>query len=242
MTTSPTDRDRVLALDREAVSAPPLSPFRGARITMEWTNAPDPAWQRILDEHAGLNFYGGPNLRILWASSRLVLAGGVWNNTEEEDAGLPSVRYQWIEKYPWLEGHWIVEEWKPPTLYGSRATWEESQRRWEDGISYLEHPIFPERGDYEYLTYFRRKLAGGLEAPESPTSTGLRVLASLWLRAKHRRPPTVRDLERRAREAKDRKDLEAKRKRKDIWDNEVGGLTGFKPTVSLAGLDVPPAG
>lgn len=216
-------------------SSPPR--LRGAWIVNDWRPVEDPLWQRILTEHAGVNLYGDPHLRIVNGSSRLELIGGLWSNVEREDAGLPTLRYQWDQKYPWLEDYWLVEEWAPTTI--SRETWLARELREEDGVTYLSHPLYPERGEYRYLTHFRRKLAGGGETPDVPTTTGLRFLAGLWRRSKELRPPTARENARRAQEARARQEADARRKNRDIFYNEVGGITGLTPTVSLAGLDVP---
>lgn len=240
MNASPADLG-TLALDGRVESAPPSPHLLGVRCVAEWNPVADPAWQRILNEIAGLNLFSGPNLRILSGAQRLELVGGLWTNNEEEDAGLPAFRCQWTQRYPWFEEFWIVEEWKPPLFYGTRSSWERGQRQHEDGVTYLEHPIYPERGDYEYLNHFRRKTSEGLEIPETPSTTGLRMLAHLWVNAKNLKPPSLWEAQRRLAEKRARKAGENKRVKRDIWENEVGGLSGFKPIVSLAGLDVPSA-
>lgn len=229
---------------------PLASPLPRFLCLNEWRPSADPLWQGILTEVAGVNLFGDPMLRIVNGSSRLELIGGVWMNVEREDAGLPSVRYQWDQRYPWLEEYWIVEEWTPVVV--SREEWEASERSWEDGVSYLVHPLYPgARGEYRYYNHFRRKLAEGEDEPEAPTPTGLRFLAEVWRRQRAKHPPALlertreerekrmQDAIRRAKGRRAAREAEARKKKRDIWENEVGGPTGITPKVSLCGLDVP---
>lgn len=239
--------------DGRAAVASPSPRLPGAWIVNDWNPPADPLWQRILTEVAGVNLYGDPLLRIVNGSSRLELVGGVWSNVEYEDAGLPSVRYQWDQRYPWLEEFWIVEEWVPVNV--SREAWERAERQHEDGASFLAHPLYPSRGEYRYFNHFRQKTKDedgeDLELPELPTPTGLRILAGAWrLRRSKYPPPTLEaDAAERARrlqgnaraaaERRARRERENRRIKRDIWENEVGGPTGITPKVSLAGLTVP---
>lgn len=259
------------ALDGRVESAPPSPRFLWVQGWNPWA---DPLWQRILTEVGGRNLYGEPMLRIVNGSSRLELMGGVWENTEEEDAGLPSLREQWDQRYPWFEEFWLVEEWIPTRI--SREAWEARERKTEDGVTYLEHPIYPSRGRYIYFSHFRRQTIVPIEAapeagsgvhveyparfrglyasvhtPERPTPGGLRLLASRWRRLRAKTAPA--ELEEMAAEHDKRmaenarvererrllREKDARKAKRDIWENEVGGLTGFTPRVSLAGLDVP---
>jgi hypothetical protein len=225
------------ALDGRGESAPPSPRFPHVLVVHDWQPVADPSWQRILTETAGTNLYDEPHLRIVNGSSRLELIGGLWVNVEREDAGLPSLRNQWDQKYPWLEDFWIVEEWFPQTV--SRETWEARERETEDGITFLAHPLYPSRGEYLYFTHFRRPSGLGEDLPEIPTPSGLRFLAGLWRRSRDLKPPSRRERERRATEKRERAEAVAKSKRRDIFYNEVGGMTGLTPNVSLAGLDIP---
>lgn len=92
-----------------------------------------------------------------------------------------------------------------------------------------------------------------MEIPEQPTPGGLRYLASRWRRLREKSAPpelevSARERERRIegntrvmKERRLRAMQAAKRAKRDIWENEVGGPTGITPQVSLAGLDVPRA-
>lgn len=251
MRNSPAVLELEAATEGRAESAPSSLVFPGAWVVNDWRPTADPQWQRLLTEIAGRNLYGDPNLRIVNGSSRLELIGGLWGNVELEDAGLPALRYQWDQKYPWLEDFWFVEEWVPTRV--SRAAWEAAERKWENGVSYLEHPVYPTRGEYRFFRHFRRKVEGGEDLPVQPTTTGIRMLAGFWARLRALTPPPDLDEEAAAREkrirtnlsaAKERRamrDKVARQKKRDIWENEVGGPTGLTPKVSLAGLDLPPA-
>lgn len=247
--------DNYSAHDGRGESALPSLLLPGAWVVNDWNPPADPDWQRILSDVAGLNLYGDPMLRIVNGSSRLELIGGIWGNVEVEDAGLPSLRYQWDQRYPWLEDFWLIEEWVPTLV--SRDTWEAQERKWEDGLSYLVHPTFPLRGEYRFFTHFRRVEVDAdgekFDVPINPFPGGLRLLASAWARRRALAPPPTLEVDAGARERRIRQNLvvgkarrlakeaQAKRAKKDIWDNEIGGLTGFTPRIALTGLDVPKA-
>ena len=248
MTNSLADLDlETLTAERAGPARPLLMP--GAWVVNEWAPTADPDWQRILDDLAGRNLYGDPMLRIVNGSSRLELVGGLWENVEAEDAGLPRLRYQWDQKFPWLEDFWFVEEWVPTRV--SREAWEAAERKWEDGLSYLSRPIYPSRGEYRFFRHFRKKGQDGEETPARPTTTGLRMLASWWARLRSLTPPDDEDSAGRekriaenllaARAKREFQEIKAKAAKRDIFYNEVGGMTGLTPNVSLAGLEIPGA-
>ena len=77
------------------------------------------------------------------------------------------------------------------------------------------------------------------------------MLASWWARLRSLTPPDDEDSAgrekriaenlRAARVRRELRDKEARRVKRDIWENEVGGMTGLTPNVSLAGLEIPGA-
>lgn len=213
----------------------------------EWGPRPDPAWQRILTSIAGRNLYGDPMLRICHGSGRLELMGGIWANVEEEDRGLPALRYQWDQRYPWAEDFWLVEEWVPVQV--SPEEWERQERQWEDGLSYLEHPLYPSRGRYVWYTQLRR-LVGQVEVPDTPSPGVLRALAQRWRRIREKVTPAELQVTAAKREAvvaanlregrkrKEKKRLWAKKVNRDLLENEVG-MPIARESVSLNGLEVP---
>lgn len=227
-----------------AVSAP--TPPRVFCLA-EWGPRPDPSWQEILSGIAGRNLYGDPMLRLVHGSARFELMGGIWENVEEEDRGLPSFRYQWDQRYPWAEDFWLVEEWVPTSL--SPEEWERQERQYEDGVSFLEHPLYPSRGRYVWYTQLRR-LVGQIEVPDTPTPGVLRSLAQRWRRIRERVLPgelqaSVAQREllvaanlREARKRKEKKRAWAKKVNRDLLENEVG-MPIVRESVSLNGLEVP---
>ena len=227
-----------------AVSAP--TPPRVFCLA-EWGPRPDPAWQQILTSIAGRNLYGDPMLRLIHGSARLELMGGIWVNVEEADRGLPALRYQWDQRYPWAEDFWLVEEWVPVQV--SPEAWERQERQWEDGLSYLEHPLYPSRGRYVWYTQLRR-LVGQVEVPDVPTPGVLRSLAQRWRRVREKVTPAELQVTaakrdqvvaanlREARKRKETKRLWAKKVNRDLLENEVG-MPIARESVSLNGLEVP---
>lgn len=94
-----------------------------------------PAWmQKRLDRY-GKTTWGGPLFRLVWSDTRRE-----WSLLHQSI---------WL-KYP--EDHcWILEKWCPPTLYGTRESWE-AIRDWEQDSPTFGAPVlgpYPARGDYE---------------------------------------------------------------------------------------------
>jgi hypothetical protein len=120
-------------------------------------------------EKFGTNFYGEPIYRIVWSESRLELAGGLWEdrNDQAQDRRIVNdkgdvrdvnlvrevAEYRWIPKYGGMN-RWILEKWCPPEMYGSPTLWELIR---DDKSGLLPLGPFPSRGEYEHSFTFERK-------------------------------------------------------------------------------------
>lgn len=128
--------------------------------------------ERFLKRYGGITPYDKPKWRLIVSEERLVKEAGVWKDwaeglTTKEKGGLnfsaasgtPGVAYQRYQnkpirvvtevretqKYPHVSG-WILENWFPPTAYGSREEWHSYKA--DDGVTPMLGP-YPECGDYE---------------------------------------------------------------------------------------------
>lgn len=90
----------------------------------------------------GLNPYGDPKYRIVFAQSRRKLVGGTWG-----DNG--ATEYRWTRTYPQVKDPWVLEAWSMPNM--TRARWDamvDPQSGW------LINGPYPDRGDYWHAHTF----------------------------------------------------------------------------------------
>ena len=87
----------------------------------------------------GVNLYGEPKFRIVFADSRKHMVTGQWVDG--------SVGGKWRPRYRQLAGFWIMEGWLPASLYHAGLTREQ----WD-----LRFPSIPfqDRGDYDHCHTF----------------------------------------------------------------------------------------
>lgn len=118
----------------------------------------------------GVNVYGDPKYRVVWAPHRLTPSGGVWldwpknftANERNESKNAPIRRMidvRMVPRYGPLSG-WVMEKWVPPTAYGTPRQWYSPAVA---GGTLLWVPWanryvpsqgdFPFYGDYEYASY-----------------------------------------------------------------------------------------
>jgi hypothetical protein len=86
----------------------------------------------------GVNQFGEPIFRIVFADSRRHMVTGTWPDG--------SVGGQWRPRYRQLAGYWIMEGWLPADLYHKMT-----RQQWD-----LRFPQLPyqERGDYDHCHTF----------------------------------------------------------------------------------------
>lgn len=98
----------------------------------------------------GVNRYGEPNFRVVWAPSRTRIIGGFW-----QDKGVHE--YRRTSKYG-LTPRWILERWRPASMYGTPELWDRENVT-PDGF-YAVGP-FPSHGEYESCEVFQAKDENG---------------------------------------------------------------------------------
>lgn len=98
----------------------------------------------------GCNSYGEPNFRTVWAPSRTRILGGFW-----ADRGVHE--YRRVPKYG-LTPRWILERWRPASMYGTPEMWDRSYVT-ADGF-YSIGP-YPTHGEYESCEVFQAKDENG---------------------------------------------------------------------------------
>lgn len=95
----------------------------------------------------GVNPFGEPLYRIVFAESRRHLIGGCWADGEWG--------YHWVPKYKNISAKWILERWDSEKL--SKAEWD---RTMVDPVSgWLLFGPYPARGDYEKAWEFDKGVA-----------------------------------------------------------------------------------
>lgn len=95
----------------------------------------------------GVNPYGEPLYRIVFAASRRHLVGGCWADGEWA--------YHWVPKYKHAKSAWILERWDVERL--SKAEWD---RTMVDPVSgWLLFGPYPSRGDYDLAWEFDKGVA-----------------------------------------------------------------------------------
>jgi hypothetical protein len=105
-----------------------------------------PSHQTVGLEKFGLNPYGQPNFRVVWAPSRTRIIGGFWEDTAQHE-------YRRKPKYG-VSPRWILERWRPAAMYGTPEAWEREYIT-PDGF-YAVGP-FPVHGEYESCEVFQAK-------------------------------------------------------------------------------------
>lgn len=109
-----------------------------------------PEHQTVGLEKFGRNPYGQRNFRVILGPSRLVIRGGFW-------ADIARHEYRLVPKYG-LTPRWILERWRPGSMYGTPETWERETIT-PDGY-YAVGP-FPVHGEFESCEVFQNKDENG---------------------------------------------------------------------------------
>src|SRR5579859_5050610 len=105
-----------------------------------------PQWATEGLKKFGKNPYGEPNFRCIWGPSRRRIIGGYWNDNGRHE-------YRKTPKYG-LQPRWILERWRPASLYGTPQNWEREYVT-PDGF-YAVGP-FPSHGECESCEIFQAK-------------------------------------------------------------------------------------
>jgi hypothetical protein len=114
----------------------------------------------------GVNKYGEPRYRLIWAADRFEQAAGEWLEWDE-NLGVNDRNYvnrkgdalnkplrvvediRWVNKYP-VKDKWFLEKWLPSETYGSVDEWY--KHRSPSG-KYPSLGGYPYEGDYEDTGY-----------------------------------------------------------------------------------------
>jgi hypothetical protein len=102
-----------------------------------------PAWATVGLRKFGCNPYGDLQFRVIWGPSRTRIIGGYWDDTGKSE-------YRRVPKYG-LDPKWILERWRPPTIYGTPEMWD-LQTSTPEGF-YAIGP-FPAHGEFELCERF----------------------------------------------------------------------------------------
>lgn len=87
--------------------------------------------------------YGECEFRVIWGPSKQRIIGGYW-----EDNG--KIEYRLLPQYG-NNPRWIMERWRPPSLYGTPQSWND-QTLTPEGM--LGLGPFPHRGRFEHIATF----------------------------------------------------------------------------------------
>ena len=136
-------------------------------LTIEGQEGRPTLWVGSSLRQFGINPYGDPLFRVVWAPSRTMLVGGkhtVRDGAVANDAQLAanngrdnSVRHEWVgyKHYPRYPGvnEYVLEAWLSPVQYGGTPRqWELQQTDEETGLLVLGP--YPQRGEYDVKWYF----------------------------------------------------------------------------------------
>lgn len=94
----------------------------------------------------GQNPYGERNFRVVWAPSRSRILGGLWADRAVSE-------YRRVSKYG-LTPRWILERWRPATMYGTPERW---QHDYVTPDGFFSVGPFPVHGEYESCEVFQAK-------------------------------------------------------------------------------------
>ena len=207
---------------------------RGRRVPREWER-----WCVALE---GRNLYGEPILRVVWSEDRTVLVGGAWGRWDDSGNRLgEAVGYRRVPKYPGVRERWVLEMWIPPAAFGTPESWErEWKRTASNGEPYQLFPEFPSRGDHFQIGVFADPETGGYAEPSWADLPGMLATQAAW---KEKDPLeryfALRDQNEAATAAEaDAVEEAAAEKARELRADTWAAL-GWRPRVSLAGLDVP---
>jgi len=116
--------------------------FRESHLAPTWAT-------EILTRSGGLNFYGEPLYRLVWANNRLAWCAGKWEDRDSEGYLIREViAARLVPKYP-IRDRWIIEQFLPAEKYGSRENWWRDTREWGEEGNLPQLGPYPSRGDYE---------------------------------------------------------------------------------------------
>jgi hypothetical protein len=105
-----------------------------------------PAYQTEGLRKFGVNPYGQPNFRIVWAPSRTRILGGFWEDNGHHE-------YRRVLRYG-TTPRWILERWRPGSMYGTPEQW---QRDYVTPDGFFSVGPFPVHGEYESCEVFQAK-------------------------------------------------------------------------------------
>lgn len=92
----------------------------------------------------GVNPYGEQNFRVVWAPSRSRVIGGFWADRAVSE-------YRRVLKYG-LTPRWILERWRPASMYGTPERW---QKDYVTADGFFSVGPFPVHGEYESCEVFQ---------------------------------------------------------------------------------------
>jgi hypothetical protein len=98
----------------------------------------------------GINPYGQPNFRVIFAPTRTRIQGGFWADVARSE-------YRIVGKYG-NTPRWLLEKWLPGTTYGTPESWYRETVT-PDGL--LGCGPYPVHGEYESCEVFQAKDADG---------------------------------------------------------------------------------
>lgn len=130
-------------------------------LTIKGEDKKPQLWVGASLRHFGINPYGEPIWRVIWAPSRMRIVGG---KHTERDSKMPNDRelkaagghdhsiirewvgYKWYPMYPKKQCY-VLEKWLSSVEYGgTKRVYEETQTDGETGL--LVSGPYPERGEY----------------------------------------------------------------------------------------------
>lgn len=87
--------------------------------------------------------YGDCEFRVIWGPSKMRIVGGHWDDNAKRE-------YRLLPQYG-NNPRWIMERWRPPSLYGTPQSWNDQTLTPE---GFLGLGPFPHRGRFEHIATF----------------------------------------------------------------------------------------
>lgn len=105
-----------------------------------------PAFQTEGLKKFGVNQYGQPNFRVVYAPSRTRIIGGFWADRNVSE-------YRRVPKYG-VSPRWVLERYRPASMYGLPEQWN---RDYLTPDGYYSIGPYPSHGEYESCEIFQAK-------------------------------------------------------------------------------------
>ena len=102
-----------------------------------------PAWATVGLEKFRKTPYGECEFRVIWGPSATRIIGGYWEETQ-------TCEYRRLPQYG-NNPRWIMERWRPPSLYGTPQSWNDQTLTPE---GFLGLGPYPHRGRFEHIATF----------------------------------------------------------------------------------------